>query len=206
MNICIELPENLYNELLKKAKIAQIPAQKIIEIYLIENFFKQKNIVKNDENDENRYFLEKFKEKFKELEITQKDLSDFFKIAPSSISKVLNGKLHNFVFKELKRNRENISQYLKEVYLEILKNYIPNSADSDLIELKNMINNDKVYDLFLGFVNKKLDRKFNEVYFLKYTNINELIKDLKEINIENLSAEELHDKFEYIYLKHYDFS
>ncbi|SFP99055.1 hypothetical protein [Hydrogenimonas thermophila] len=201
--ICISLPENLYRKLIKKAKIAQIPAEKIIEIYLIENFFKEKDT--SHEKEKSEYFLTTFKDKFKELEITQEDLSRVFKVATSSISKALNGKQKNFVYKEFNENKKNIDLFIKEIYLKVLKNNQPDLNNDYYDEcLKNGENYSDVFKLFLGFVNKKLNGYFNEDYFLNHSDIDELIKDLSEIDIDNLSPNEIHDKFEYIYLNHYE--
>ncbi len=202
MNITIELPEKQYFKLLEIAKIAKIKPEKILEVFLQENFFNQQNdnykvkVVNDEEKIEN--FLHIFKEKFKELEVTQDDLSKIFKTSIPTISKALSGKQENFVYKKFKKAYEDNSMedFLKNTYLSILIKYFPNIDDRELIELSEKNN---VFKYYLGFINKKLDDRFNEGYFLNNIDLEKLIKELEEIPLQNLSADEIFGKFTYLY-------
>jgi len=202
MNITIGLTDKQYSELLEIAKITKIKPQKIIEVFLEENFFNQNNynkekMVKIETNTEN--FLQILKERFKELEITQDDLSKVFKTSIPTVSKALSGKQVNFVYRKFKKAYEdnNIENFLKHTYLLILaKNFPHNIEDEELIELSKR---NSIFQYYLGFLNKKLDGRFNEEYFTNNVNLEELEKELEEVDLQNLSADEIFGKFTYLY-------
>lgn len=199
--ICIELPEQRYKELLKKSKIAQISPNKILEVYILENFFKENK----KENILDFNFLNTYRDAFKELEIKQEELSEIFEVALSTISKALSGKQKNFVFKKLFENKDNINSYVKEIYFKVLENNKPSNLEIEDY-YKDCNFDDECIEkltLFFGFINKKLNNCFNEEIFLEKTDLKQLINYLKNIDYQNLSAQEIHDKFEYFYQKNY---
>ena len=125
MQITIEISKEQYSHLTQIAKIAKIKPQKILEIFLEENFFNQpgkKLEQKNQKIIKNEDFLQDFKEIFKELEINQYDLSQFFRTSIPTISRALNGKQENFVYRKFKKAYQDnsVDDFVKNIYLSTL--------------------------------------------------------------------------------------
>ena len=201
MQIKIEIPEEQYSRLFEISKITKIKPQKIIEIFLEENFFNQSlenNKQKNQKTIKNEDFLQDFKEIFKGLEINQHDLSQFFRTSIPTISRALSGKQENFVYRKFKKAYQDnsVDDFVKNIYLSTLLKYVPIIENSKLISLSKKNN---ILKYFLGFVNKNLNENFNEEYFLKKSNLEELLKELEKIDINNLSSAGIFNKFEYLY-------